>query len=122
MKTSTARKVLSTSNPAFTPATRFKTDVDDLVMRASQGDRRAVLTLTRVVGPLLRDEARRELGPYADEASDVVQDFLVFLLEGEWPYVPDRDGGCAWMRRIVRSIARTRRAQRQRDWGNWGDP
>ncbi len=122
MKTSNARKVLSISTPAFTPATRFKADVDDLVMRASHGDRRAVLTITRLVGPMLRAEARRELGPYADEASDVVQDFLVFLIEGEWPYVPHRDGGDAWMRRIVRTIARTRRAQRQRDWGNRGDP
>ncbi len=51
-----------------------------------------------------------------------MQDSFVHLLEGRWRYVPDPAGGSAWMRRVIRTMADSRRAERERDWGNWDDP
>ncbi len=122
MKTTATPKPLSTPSRRLSPQAEHKLAFDDLVKRASRGDRDAIAAIVLAFGPDLREQARADLKPWGDEAEDLVQDFFLHLLEGRWRYVPDHAGGSAWMRRVIRTMAATRRAERQRDWGNWGDP
>ena len=89
-------------------------DFDDLVLRASEGDRRAVGAIATALGKSLLEEARSVLKELDDEAGDVVQDFLLFLLEARAPFNRARGPAMKWMYRMVRTIAQQRRRERRR--------
>ena len=92
-------------------------DFDDLVVRASSGDRRAVGAIAIALGKSLLDEARSVLKELDDEADDVLQDFLLFLVEGQAPFNRANGPAMDWMRRMVRTIAQQRRREWREDWG-----
>jgi DNA-directed RNA polymerase specialized sigma24 family protein len=90
---------------------------DDTVRRASQGDRDAIGTIAILSGTMLLDEARAVLGDFEHEAADVVQDFLLALLERRSPFTPGKGRAIPWMCGLVRAMARKRLAERERDFG-----
>ena len=57
-------------------------DFDDLVLRASEGDRRAVGAIAIALGKSLVEEARSVVKGLDGEAEDVVQDFLLDRSKG----------------------------------------
>jgi DNA-directed RNA polymerase specialized sigma24 family protein len=96
---------------------RIRHEFDDLVMRASQGDRRAIGAIAVAIGPKLLVEARKILGEFDQEAEDVLQDFLVALLERRLRFEPAHGRAMPWMCRMVRAIAWRKSEERERDWG-----
>jgi DNA-directed RNA polymerase specialized sigma24 family protein len=63
---------------------------------------------------MLLGVARRSLGKhFGDEAEDVVQDFCIALVEKCLRFVPVRSDAIAWMRDVVRQMAKANRAERQ---------
>jgi hypothetical protein len=87
-----------------------------LALRASEKQRRSAVAAAIAAGPTLLAEAAAVLGDFEQESEDVLQDFLLFLLEG-WIGHERTDGPVLpWMCGIVREIARRRRADRERDW------
>jgi hypothetical protein len=92
-------------------------DFDDLVLRASSGDRRAVGAIGIALGNLLLEEARNVLKERDGEAEAVLRDFLLFLVEGQAPFNRANGPAMGWMRRMVRTIAQQRRRERRGDWG-----
>ena len=114
MKRSTIRSssTVSSIGPRNAPSdTQIQDDFDELVMRASRGDSRAVGAIAVALGPMILEEARVVLGEYADEDSDVLQDFLLLLLEGQSRFRPSHGRAVLWMCRTVRAIAQTRRKE-----------
>jgi hypothetical protein len=97
--------------------TKLQDDFDDLVMRSSQGDRRAIGAIAIALGPSLLWEARAVLKELDDEAEDVLQDFLVFLLEQRVPFNRANGRALEWMHKLVRSIARQRRKEARQRYG-----
>lgn len=80
--------------------------LDDLVQKASLGDRRAIGALAVGLGPTLLKAAREALGPRrADEDEDLLQDLFVCLSHGKLPFVRGRDQGLPWLRRQLESLA-----------------
>ena len=92
-------------------------DFDDLVLRASSGDRRAVGAIGIALGNLLLEEAKSVLKELDGEADAVLRDFLLFLVEGQAPFNRANGPAMDWMRRMVRTIAQQRRRERREDWG-----
>jgi Sigma-70 region 2 len=86
---------------------------EDLVLRASQGDRRAIGAIAIAFGPRLLHEARACLEGYEHEAEDVLQDFFLALLERRSRFTPARGRAIPWMCEAVRALAR----ERNPDWG-----
>jgi DNA-directed RNA polymerase specialized sigma24 family protein len=98
-------------------------DFDGLVVKASHGDPRAVGAIAIAFGPRLLAEAKAVLGRSFDsEASDVLQDFFLSLVEGRTRFVPQRGRALPWMFGIVRAAALKARADREKDWGMEDDP
>ena len=97
-------------------------DFDDLVRRASQGDRRAIGAIAIAFSADLLKEARAVMGDFAHEADDVLQDFFVSMLEGQSRFTPAQGRAIPWMCGIVRAMARKHRAHREREWGIEDDP
>jgi DNA-directed RNA polymerase specialized sigma24 family protein len=110
--------------PSFTPSTvpphatdaQQQADLDDLVRRASEGDRRAIGAIGIAFGPALLAEIRKHLGPFTQDAGDVLQDFFVAMLEGTSRFLPERDRAIPWMFGILRAMARTHASHRAREW------
>jgi DNA-directed RNA polymerase specialized sigma24 family protein len=96
---------------------RIRDEFDDLVMRASQGDRRAIGAIAVAIGPKLLVEVRTMLGEFDQEAEDVLQDFLLALLERRLRFDPAHGRAMPWMCRMVRAFAWRRSEERERDWG-----
>jgi len=92
--------------------TQVQDDFDDLVMNASRGDSRAVGAIAVALGPMILEEARAVLGEHAHEEEDVLQDFLLFLLDGRSPFRPAKGRAVPWMCRMVRALAQTRRKEK----------
>ena len=92
-------------------------DFDDLVLRATHGDSRALAAIAVVLGPVLLDEARSVMGAFKQDAEDVLQDFFLFLYEGRSPFLLTHGNALPWMRRTIRAMARTHRVEREREWG-----
>jgi hypothetical protein len=88
--------------------TQIEDDFDDLVTLAARGNSRAVGAIAVALGPMILEEARVVLGEYADEDIEVLQDFLVFLLDARSPFRPAHGRAIPWMCRVVRAIAQTR--------------
>jgi DNA-directed RNA polymerase specialized sigma24 family protein len=97
-------------------------DLDALVARASRGDRRAIGAIAIAFGPRLLSEAQAVMGPFEQDADDVLQDFLLALLEGRNRFVPDPARAIPWMVGIVRATARKYRADREREWRTDREP
>ena len=92
-------------------------ELDGLLARALEGDRRAVGAIAVGLGPLLLQEAEVVLGrDFAHEAGDVLQDFFVSLLEGEVSMRPVQGRAIQWMCGVVRAISRKHRGERSWDW------
>jgi hypothetical protein len=88
--------------------------LDELVLRATQGDRRAIGAIARTFTEKLRAEANAMLRNEHD-AEDVVQDFFLALLEGRMERFPPGQGrGLSFMLGVVRATARKRRRERRR--------
>jgi DNA-directed RNA polymerase specialized sigma24 family protein len=78
----------------------------NLLVRAVQGDRRAIGAIAASYGPWLLKEARDALGPErASEDEDVLQDLLVGMTHGTFEFVPGRDESHAWLRARMRGLA-----------------
>jgi DNA-directed RNA polymerase specialized sigma24 family protein len=102
MKTATTLK-LAPAN--LNPDDPLLQDLDDLVARASRGDRRAIGALAVAFGPALRGEARLALGKDAHDADDLLQDLYVFLLEARIPYLPGYGRAIQWICGVIRVLA-----------------
>ena len=96
-----------------TPEEEHRAAFADLVARASQGDRNAVLAINFAFGKEILKQARLELGPFKDDDEDVLQDFLLTLLSGRSPYDSSQGPPRAWMQRTVRVLAHRQRAFRE---------
>jgi hypothetical protein len=107
MKTTPIRKPSSPRSRIPFNHTQVEDDFDDLVMCAARGDSRAVGAIAVALGPMLLEEARVVLGEYADEDGDVLQEFLLVLLEGRTRFRPAHGRAVPWMCRTVRAIAQT---------------
>jgi DNA-directed RNA polymerase specialized sigma24 family protein len=94
------------------PDTQLQTDFDDLVLRACQGDRRAIGAIAIAFGPMLLGQAKSCLRGYEDEAADVLQDFFLSLLERRSRFTPAQGHAIPWMCEAVRALAR----ERNPDW------
>jgi DNA-directed RNA polymerase specialized sigma24 family protein len=90
---------------------------DDLVERAFGGDRRALGAIAIATSKPLLDAARAELGDFRHEREDVLQDFFVAALEGRLRFVRGEERASIALLRIIREMARARRADRERDFG-----
>jgi|SRR5580704_4760179 DNA-directed RNA polymerase specialized sigma24 family protein len=114
MKKSTIRRLPLSSHRTRNASndTQVQDDFDDLVMNASRGDSRAVGAIAVALGPMILGEARAVLGEYSHEAEDVLQDFLLFMLDGRSPFRPAHGRAVPWMCRMVRAIAQTRRKEK----------
>ncbi len=96
---------------------RIIDDLDALVVAAAHGDRRALGAIAVAFGPRLIGEAKAILGRFfEEEATDLVQDFFVSLLEGRSRFAPQRKRALPWMFGIVRAAATKARAERVEDW------
>jgi DNA-directed RNA polymerase specialized sigma24 family protein len=95
---------------------QIQDEFDDLVTRACDGDRHALAAIALAFSTSLLKEARAELGRFKHDADDVLQDFFIAVMEGGARFDRDEEHAHAWMNRIVREIARTHRADRERDW------
>jgi DNA-directed RNA polymerase specialized sigma24 family protein len=122
MKTATIRKVPSSSRIHPNTGAQLQADFNDLVWRATHGDRRALGAVAIAISPLLHDEAREVLGEFAQEAGDVLQDFFLALLEGRSRFIPAHGRALAWMCGIIRAMARAHRAECERRWSRGDDP
>jgi hypothetical protein len=88
MKTANARNARLSNTQPQTDA-QHRDDFDDLVRRATHGDRLALGAIATALSSPLLEEAREVLGEdFAQEAGDVLQDFFVMLLEGRSRFVP----------------------------------
>ncbi len=95
--------------------------LDELVVDAVSGDRRAVGAIAIAFGPTLLKEIRRELGPiFLQDEGTVMQDFCLAMIEGRLTFPPIRGAALPWMKRIVRSLAREHLRRREREWGAEG--
>ena len=95
----------------------------DLVMYASEGDRRAIGAIAAAFGKVLLIEAQVTLGDLRGEAGGVIEEFLSVLANRRSPYVAHR-AGCPerWMHWVVRSIAQQRRREKMRCPTSRDDP
>lgn len=96
---------------------QLQDEFDALVANACRGDHRAAAAIEIAFRESLVRAARAEMGEFAQDAEDVVQDFFVFLLEGESPFLPQQGRAIAWLHEIVRTLARKYRRDRAREWG-----
>jgi hypothetical protein len=124
MKNTTQKTAFHSNGNAFNPTPfRHKTraellaDFDELMLRAARGDAYAIGAIAIVFSPKLLQEARAELGDFAHDAGDVLNDFFTSLLEGRSRFAPDRRRAMPWMVGVVRAMARKHRIDRERDWG-----
>jgi DNA-directed RNA polymerase specialized sigma24 family protein len=86
---------------------------DELVRRATRGDRDAIGAIASALTRELRGEANAVLHNEHD-AADVVQDFFLALLEGEAErFAPAPGRGKPFLLGIVRAMARKRRRERR---------
>jgi DNA-directed RNA polymerase specialized sigma24 family protein len=96
-------------------------ELDALMVRcASQGDAHAIGAIALAFGKDLLKEARAVMGDFAQDAEDVLQDFLVSLLEGRSRFTPEHGRALLWMRGVVLAMARKHCADREREWETGG--
>jgi DNA-directed RNA polymerase specialized sigma24 family protein len=113
----TVRSITSPGDLSAEEERSRKVSIEELVRRASRGDRNAATAVYLAYKWVLLGEARRALGPWEDDAEEVVQEFLLLLLGGRWPYVPHFGKPGQWLRRTVCTLAEGWRDDRERDWG-----
>jgi DNA-directed RNA polymerase specialized sigma24 family protein len=101
---------------------QIQAEFADLVVRACKGDRRAVGAIYIAFGPVLLREARSVMGPFKQDAEDVVQDFFDAVLAGRAVYEPTGGHATHWMRGLIRAIARTYCKDREREWDLESEP
>jgi hypothetical protein len=95
--------------------------LDELVAAAAAGDARAVGAIAIALGPMLLAEARAELGElFAHEDGVVLHWFHEALLGRELVFPRIRGAAVPWMKRMVRTMARARLAERGRGWRTAG--
>ena len=116
MKTSNVHGHVSRPRNPQTDA-QLDADLDDLVMRATHGDSRALGAIAIALSPTLLEEARTVMGDFAQEADDVLADFFVWLVEGESRFTPGHGRARAWMCGVIRATARKHRAECEKRWG-----
>jgi DNA-directed RNA polymerase specialized sigma24 family protein len=98
------------STPSLSKTPTHAEDFADVICAATRGDVRAIGALADAYYPVLLAQAAEVLGPWQQaDAEDVVQDSFLSLCEGRNRFLPKQDYAPAWMARIVRAIAQTRR-------------
>jgi hypothetical protein len=100
------------ASPVAARAALPATVLDDLVRRAFESDRQAIGAIAISYGPRLLEEARACLPGLEHEADDVLQDFLLALLERRSRIAPAHGYAIEWLCEAVRALAR----QRKREW------
>ena len=84
-------------------------ELDELVLAAVGGDRRAIAALAIGYGPVLLREARKMLGPArAHEAGDVLGELFVEMLGGTLVFVPGQDRARGWLKGQLRRLTMRR--------------
>ena len=111
MNTAIKRTQIHLSSTPHTDA-QARDDFDDLVLRASQGDRRAIGAIAIAFGPMLLKEAEACLEGDEHEGADVLQDFFLALLERRSRFAPAQGRAIPWMCGAVRALARERQGGR----------
>jgi hypothetical protein len=92
-------------------------ELDELVLRATEGDSRAVGAIAIAFSPTLLEVAREELGPiHRQDDADVLQTFCLELMEGQHVFPRIRGAAIPWMKRMIRIIARRHIGERGPDW------
>jgi hypothetical protein len=102
-------------------------ELDELVVAAVGGCRRAIAALAIGYGPVLLKEAREDLGTArAHEAGDALAELFVEMLRCTLEFVPGRDCARQWLGGQVRRFARPaipfsrpRRTPRSRCSSRW---
>jgi DNA-directed RNA polymerase specialized sigma24 family protein len=90
------------------------TDLHELQLAATRGDAQAVGALALAFHRTLVAAARAVAGE--EDAKDAVQSFWLLLLEGRFALLPpDPRRPIAWMRGVVRALARHGSPERWRD-------
>jgi hypothetical protein len=84
-------------------------ELDVLLGRACDGDRRALLAIAVAFGPRLVAEAREELPEHEERAADAVVEFVNAIGSGSLLYTRGKRAAVPWMVRMVRRLARRRR-------------
>jgi hypothetical protein len=115
MKTTTVTSI--SFHPLPKTDAQLQDELDVLVLRAAQGDDRAIAAIAVAFAPMLLGEASAVLGDFEDEAADVLQDFLGLLLERRSRFTPAQGRAIPWMCGLVRAMARKHRSEREREWG-----
>jgi len=80
--------------------------MEAIVQSACRGDRIAIGAVAAVFGPMLHDEARGVLGGDARQADLALDAFFASLCQGRTSFPPAPGRAVAWMKGIVRAIAR----------------
>jgi len=92
-------------------------ELDEVVLRATEGDSQAVGAIAIAFSPMLLEEAREELGPFHEqEDADVLQTFCLELMEGQHVFPRIRGAAIPWMKRMIRIIANRHIGERGPDW------
>ena len=115
------KTTLATQNTKAFEQSDWSQNMDDLVLGAARGDETAIAHVAAFFGDTLQAQARGVMGPFSQDAEDVVQDFLLSLVERRSPLVPERGRAISWMFGVVRAAARKYRAEREQEWGLEGD-
>jgi hypothetical protein len=118
MKTTAARKTVTFVDNGFSDRThdQDRDEFDQLVVLACRGNRRAIGAIAAALGPTLLEEARTILGKFDQEAEDVLEDFLLCLVDRRLRFVPAHGRAMPWMCGIVHAIAQQRRREREWEW------
>ncbi len=85
-------------------------DFDALMTLACHGDRRALGVIAIALTPAVLAEARAALGGLACHAPGVVADALTTIAEGGADFDATKVRAMAWLKQLVRKLARAHRA------------
>jgi DNA-directed RNA polymerase specialized sigma24 family protein len=96
--------------------------LNDLIVRAAKGEKSAIAAMAVTFGPILRNLAAAAMEPFAQDAEDVVQDFLTNLVAGQSRIVPEPERSIEWMFGVIRAAARAYRNEREQEQGEGDEP
>jgi hypothetical protein len=109
-------EIVETTESEPVPDTLRSVKLDELALRACDGDREAIGAIAIFVGPLLLQEVKKVLGTeYEDEAEDELQELYVCLLERMCPEPPVPKDAMRWLFVVTRAHAAEWRKERERD-------
>ena len=90
--------------------------LDKLVIRASRGDCRAIESVAALYAPRLALEAGISLGTCEQAPEELVEEFMIGLMDAVPRRRLARSLALPWMLRVLRSVAGRYRRRRAGDW------